>query len=960
MKDVATYINLCNRSIDWIAKYKSDQYEQRFLDIVEQRRVLRQILNTMANNPAIAAYGASQVGKSYLMSNLLQNDGKPFIVHSDGGEYDFIHEMNPITKKTEATGVVTRFTSYASCPDRYKAEHPIMMRTLSVADMVIVLAEGYYNDISDYTYPSEGESEAFANSLKEKYASMPKQAHPAVTADDVLDMKFYFSKYINNAQTFKKSCFFDKLALIIEHIPLAELHEVFSPIWNSDANITSLFKKFLNVLKQIDFQPFIYLPAEALLHHGDNKNTIMSVQCLNGLFDTSSAVTDAYLYTDGAFRKVSNLSKSELSGICAEVILKIPDEFLDSTAEYSFEEIADPGVVAALGTSTVKMDILKTIDLLDFPGARTRKQELAEKLARPEVMINVLLRGKVAYLFNKYSEASMLNILMYCHYNEKNEVGSIPLLLNSWVNKYIGSDPQSRAEKLQTLRGISPLFYIATMFNIDMKCDTENPEANRGLALDGRWEARFSKVLVNDCFGPSMTWWQDWTSEGITFNNSYLLRDYKYSKVGESNLFDGFDKTGREVSRVIPVVKGQEERLYFENMRESFIKSPHVRRFFPNPALSWDVAATMNNDGALYILQRLGQVCSLIYDFRAAQFAEDANRAIRSLYRAMADYYVSQDEEKILRDNIRKAKTIHREMDMACNDDNYFFGHLLQSLQLREEACLNHVHSLVQGNELNANVQNFKNYEILYTSCNGFKGCTNDEECWERLISVYGYFDIDDAKADLNRRKIDPTALFRRTFERKKNSFVIAGKIIDMWDKQLRSIDTLNQFTSEGKFDPVVMDQLVTKLLETAKELDLEKVLSEAIALYVNITNVNNINESMVANILTDLVNEFVLDLGYNLLQPETLTEVGRIIDSDPYLTLEYLNRTHPTSVSETYLTDLFDGLNSEPAPLTPAFENNYYRWLECIMVAFISRFSCPDFDHEANEKLSEILSSLK
>ena len=155
MNQLTEYINLSNQAIDWVAKNKPEQFDQRFLDIVEQRRILKQIQNALLDNPSIAAYGISQVGKSYLMSNLLQDKGKPFIVKSDGGEYDFINEMNPRTQKTEATGVVTRFSSFKSCPERYKEEHPIMMRTLSVSDIATMLSDGYYNDVHDYTSPKK-------------------------------------------------------------------------------------------------------------------------------------------------------------------------------------------------------------------------------------------------------------------------------------------------------------------------------------------------------------------------------------------------------------------------------------------------------------------------------------------------------------------------------------------------------------------------------------------------------------------------------------------------------------------------------------------------------------------------------------------------------------------------------------------------------------------------------------
>lgn len=968
MTNIKEYINLCNDAIDWVAKYKPEQYDQRFLEIVEQRRVLKQIQSTMSDNPAIAAYGKSQVGKSYLMSNLLQYKGKPFIVKSDGGEYDFINQMNPRTQKTEATGVVTRFSSFESCPDRYKAEHPIMMRALSVTDLALVLAEGYYNDISDFTSPGESEIDELADKIKNKYEAKAINRANAVSADDVLDMKAYFNKYINNAQTFKKSCFFDKVALVIENIPVNDLSEVFSSLWNNDKNLTAIFNRFVALLNRFDFSRYIYLPAEALLHHERNENTIMSVQCLNGLNDPNALLTDVFVCHEGTnFSKISNVSKSELSGICAEIVLKIPQEFLESTDSYSFDMISDNQVLSQLGNGTVKKDILKHTDLLDFPGARSRQQQLAEKLSDPKVLTNVLLRGKVAYLFNMYCEARMINVLMYCHHNESNDVTNIPLLLNNWVNKYIGTTPELRAAKLKGLNGISPLFYVATMFNIDLKYNINSDDANRGDSLNGRWEARFDKVLMKECFGGSMNWYKNWDASDSLFKNSYLLRDFKYSGVGESNLYDGFADTGYETCWIIPKnnhTPGEnlKERAqeYYRELRDSFISNRFVKQLFENPALSWDVAASKNNDGALYIIQRLGAVCSLISDFRRNQCSEDMQAAVKAVYRAIADFYVSQDGEMLLRENIRKAKTIHREMDIACNSDNYFFGHLLQSLQLNENEALNLVHSLIHGDKLNDEIQTFSDYEIIFTSCHKFDGCVNDEERWERLISVYGFVDKADAENYLERKAIDHTILFRQTFERKKNSYRIADEILRLWKSRVQSINTLTKFTANSQFDPVVLGYLVSQLISTANDLDLEAYLSDAIAEYVDVIHLANVNEALVADVLTETINEFVNDFGFRYLDSETLMLAEKTAESEPALSLRYINKEQPDEVSEDYITSLFNGLSSEPAPLTPAFEHNYFKWMEYIVISFISHLTCPDYNREANDKLAVIMEGLK
>ena len=95
------------------------------------------------------------------------------------------------------------------------------------------------------------------------------------------------------------------------------------------------------------------------------------------------------------------------------------------------------------------MSLLKENDLLDFPGARSRKKELLCTLEDDIILINVLLRGKVAYLFNKYNESKLINILLYCHHGEKNEVTDVPHMLNEWIRNYVGDT----IEKSQSRHG---------------------------------------------------------------------------------------------------------------------------------------------------------------------------------------------------------------------------------------------------------------------------------------------------------------------------------------------------------------------------------------------------------------------------------------------------------------------------------------------------------------------------
>ncbi|MCR5679917.1 MAG: putative virulence factor [Prevotella sp.] len=955
IQKIELQINVINDALSWIKRNKPEHYEQRFMQLVEERRKLRKLALAEKENPAIAAYGKSQAGKSYLMSNILQKDGQPFLVTIDGKSYNFINEMNPITNNTEATGVVTRFSSFKRNADRFSERFPIMMKALSVADITLVLCDGYFNDLGDYTVPSGSEINELADNLYEKYKNMPEQATSPMTEDDVFDMKDYFRKYINNAQAFysKDSNFFERIALIIRKVPVSDYPAIFSHLWSNESHLSQLFVRLLQIMRKLNFASEVYLPVEAVLHHGVNENTIMSVQCLNGLADNSQPrYTEAYLRNGDNYTKVENLQKSEMSAICAEVVFKIEKDFLESSSTYDFEMITDPASAQSITHTPVQKAILKSTDLLDFPGARSRKKESVTTLEEGKILTTVLLRGKVAYLFNKYSESRVVNVLLFCQDYAQNDVTDLFSTLNKWVNTYVGKTPGERQRTLQICSGISPLFYVGTKFNVDMQED-QNAAANEREAIDGRWFARFQKVLYGECFNADgVEWVKNWTQTGEFFKNSYLLRDFKYSGEKTSKLYFGFATEGREQKLTIP-------KPFYDTLRRSFIESKEVRMFFENPAKSWDVATTINNDGALYIIENLSVVADCLSKARDAQFAQQLDETRTKVLDVLEQYHVSEDTDEILQENIRKANAIIREMDFTCNEDNYFFGHLLQALQISETSCLQIVHQLINNGELGEKNNNFSDYEIVLKHCRNFDGCETFDDCWNRLQLFYGFRKQEEAEKYLAGRGVDYKQLFSKTFKKKLNSCVIADRVFAMWQKNIKSVEFMNQILANQRFDSVVMSTLLDGITDTSNYLKLNDLMAEAIAEHVNVIAVKAINESLVADIMASTINSYVTDLGYALLTDADRQNARKVVEQYQLPVYEYIDKDRKSHFEESELTALFDDLTDNPKAMTLSFENNYYTWLEYIYVSFIAHLDVPEYDKEANRQLSEIINTI-
>lgn len=956
-------IESINKSLQWLKKYHTEDYDQRFLQLVEERRKLRKIVETEKDNPAIAAYGKSQVGKSYLMSNMLQReeiltDGRkviqPFEVEADGQLYNFIDKMNPITHDTEATGVVTRFSSFKRDYSRYSKEYPVLMKCLSATDITLILCDGYFHDVLDPQTDSRNEIDEYANKLYLKYKDYELRSLVPMTPDDILEMKYYFQKYIKTAQEINKSNIFDKIALVIERIPVDDYVDVFSYFWGNEPTLTKLYRRILRTLSALKYHKDIYLKVDAVLHHGMNENTIMSVECLNGLGNEGGEYTcNAYLkQTDGTFETKANMNKSDLSAVCAEVVYYINPKFQKIKASYETKNISAEIQKYLPENGLVDVNMLENTDLLDFPGARARVQEQKNTLHKADIFTKVLLRGKVSYLFNKYSESRAVNILLYCHDAKMNDVTSLYITLNEWVNQYIGKTPDERARTLQLADNVSPLFYIATKFNMDMAED-QNPAANERTAIDGRWLGRFKKVLYKECFNAGgVDWVRNWTAQGTYFQNSYLLRDYKYSGMKGSKLYSGFKETGREDGLLV-------DEDYLKLLRDSFCESDDAALFFANRQLAWDVAATMNNDGALYIIENLSRAAAAMEKVRENQFADISKQVVQKLHTIMKEYYVSDDTSELLAENISKAYRILSNMELTCEITPQYFGELLQALQLTEAESYKEIHSLIPM--LTDIVDDCEiDYELIRKRCDYFKGCNGEADKWQRLMDVYKYPIKEEAAAALQSRGIDSAILFQEGRLKRQNSYIIADKLVALWIKNITSVQFMNDFSGDKKLDSYVLSNLVTCLQRAAENQKLMESIEQEIADYTNILKVANINEAMVADMIATKISDFVLDFGYQYQSDEQVQVLRRIAEEQNLPCFKTICEERKEEYEEDEMTMLLNEILKSASRLTPAYEANYYAWMEYMFIAFISNINVPDYNREANEKLKVLLDEMK
>ncbi len=67
-QEITSFFDLLNRLVSWVdTNLNHEEKDKLNLHIKDRRRVVRKIQNSLKSKPVFALFGASQVGKSYLI-----------------------------------------------------------------------------------------------------------------------------------------------------------------------------------------------------------------------------------------------------------------------------------------------------------------------------------------------------------------------------------------------------------------------------------------------------------------------------------------------------------------------------------------------------------------------------------------------------------------------------------------------------------------------------------------------------------------------------------------------------------------------------------------------------------------------------------------------------------------------------------------------------------------------------
>ncbi|PZW46559.1 hypothetical protein C8P66_10956 [Humitalea rosea] len=615
------------RALDWFAAAARPGLDAAALAReLRGTRVRAEKLAAAAARPmCVGVFGPSQAGKSYLISALARAGPAPLMTVFEGRAVDFVREINPEGGR-EATGLVTRFTMK---PVQAPPGMPVALRLLSQTDVIKILGNAFLSDFdpADVEPPGAGALEAALTTARGKLLPQP---FDRMSEDDVfVDLREYFETRFGGHSTIQalKSARFwaaaSELAPRLDHTARADLLGV---VWGRLAPLSAAYVRLASALAQLGHPEDAFCPLTALL---PREASIIDVLTLNRLGDPADQ-TIAVATHSGAR---ADLPRAVLTALVAEVTVQLeqkPWDFFDVT------------------------------DLLDFPGARSREQirDPTRHLADPQKLPAILLRGKVAYLFERYCAENELTGMLLCIGPSNQEVRTLPRMVAEWIEGTHGDTPEKRASQP------TALFFVLTKFDAEF-------ESKKGAADTGgtRWTARLAASLT-DFFGKESAWPREWHPRK-PFDNLFWLRN---PNVENKAILD-YDAEGHETG-----VRPQ-EAARVARLRQDFLDNPEAQKHFADPALAWDEAMRLNDGGISHLAARLRPVCDPALKRRqvSARLADLGER----LRARLVPHWHSAD----LAQELAKRRAAGRAVAIALARavERQRFGHLLRALSPEAE-----------------------------------------------------------------------------------------------------------------------------------------------------------------------------------------------------------------------------------------------------------------------------------
>lgn len=534
----------------------------------------------------IGVFGASQAGKSYLVSNIAAAGGE-LATYWDGVKIPFLTYMNPPGGDKEATGIVTRFTHEK---DVGIEGYPIEVRVLKEHEIAMILVNSFFSDINlptdvmaqvDALYTKEHWQEHFKKCSDNKDFALA-EGETGESAENVVALADYVIKRSKGdlAKLAADSEFWSQLRTLAAKLNVKGRAELYSILWGHLKTFSLMFRKVALELVKLEGHERIYLPKEAFVTERPDGSlqqraggTVNAISVLIGLFGNEDTLK---VCIDKDSRR-----EVEVNFAC----------FAAATLELKFP-LSD-------GTR------VDDFDVLDFPGARSRDRvdlghirdgeaQMQGELPSGELLNNCsefIRRGKVAYLFERYNRRREIDVLLFCiNCAAQLEVSDLPVILAEWIDESIGSDANERA-KFERV----PLIGVLTRFDEAFSKQMNNTVESADMGLD----------IVKPSFEKftGQKWFEAWTP-GQPFKQIFFVR--KPCMPGNTSwLEEELAEDGKTVLKELAVKPGNQKRfdLVLRNLKsdDKFISHVYAGPSGHSQEDTLNAVFTLNDGGVTFV-----------------------------------------------------------------------------------------------------------------------------------------------------------------------------------------------------------------------------------------------------------------------------------------------------------------------------------------------------------------------
>ena len=780
--------NFLDKGTDWVSLYLQNPIQKKSIEkILHENLIDVKRIKASANRPvAIGVFGASQCGKSYLISQLVcgSNEKNVNVYLNKQNEetfsknYDYLSEINPAGGR-ESTAIATRFTKrpYKTVPGC-----SAFIRLLNITDIIKIFMNGYFFECINDSIPTSEEIQKLKGSFKSKGSSGSKSF---LAEDDVWDLQNYAREHFHGAfyKELENNNYWNILNNEVRNLCKDDQILFLEVLWGKIPQITNLFKFLCDEREKLGGE-CVGIFEEALI---PREYSVIDVQRLHHLNRSGGNVT--VVTCNGSYQTISS---SSLCALTSELVL---------TAAPSADKT-----------------LLDDFDVLDFPGARARAKQFDEKSFQKAPVYDginpiteVLLRGKVAYLFDKFTDDRDVTALLLCQQGGNQEAKSLPYMVNKWVEKTHGPDAKSREGKIPLL------FHVFTKFDEDLV-------TKGGEDKNVRWESRL-KTNFEDFLGNEGDWVNEW-NEKTPFKNCYWVRNPQVQQAAFGRTPNG------------EIVNDQQA---LDAMHDIYIHNPLVLKHFEEPEEAWKQAATPNNSGIGYLVSRLKAGIDL--NTKVNQLEDSMNRIYKKVKADLERFYIGDDVVKARKEKQLRAQKCLMEIQKFI-PTNYSFSRLMdvEHFTVSSKAI-----EMIYDSIINPMIAEDE-YEVSADSGNNANGIDLGIDAG----NIFNFGEMGEEVASVEVRSVGAT---------KSKGEKFADAVLDRWQKQITDMAQDNNFARKSGLSSELISEISQELIKGAIKQKIREKIVDICEEPLAAGNSGKYAEIVAAR-SSAIVNNYVTELG--------------------------------------------------------------------------------------------------